>query len=137
VGPVLGTVTPCSRSKAKVPTTTFCLIDLARNSLAGVRLKASSFRNRQATFLRFRDQRRGQWVLADRSRLAARLKISSSVWFSQRLRTAPRLPFCERPVLSTTSVSTFSRISSASAFLMRTPARARDTVGDHDRHRSG
>jgi hypothetical protein len=47
------------------------------------------------------------------------------------------LPSVSVPVLSTTRVSTFSRRSSASAFLIRMPALRRAADADHDRHRRG
>ena len=49
--------------------------------------------------------------------------------------TSRGLPSVSVPVLSTTSVSTFSSISSASAFLIRTPALRAAPGADHDRHR--
>ena len=45
------------------------------------------------------------------------------------------LPSVSVPVLSTTSVSTFSMRSSASAFLISTPALRAAADADHDRHR--
>ena len=47
------------------------------------------------------------------------------------------LPSVSVPVLSTTSVSTFSIRSSASAFLISTPACGAAADADHDRHRRG
>ena len=49
--------------------------------------------------------------------------------------TTRGLPSVSVPVLSTTSVSTFSNRSSASAFLISTPACAPAPDADHDRHR--
>ena len=49
--------------------------------------------------------------------------------------TSRGLPSVSVPVLSTTSVSTFSSRSSASAFLISTPACAPRPDADHDRHR--
>ena len=58
-----------------------------------------------------------------RSRLAARRRSSASSWGGRATSAASRgLPSVSVPVLSTTSVSTFSRTSSASACLTRTPA---------------
>ena len=58
-----------------------------------------------------------------RSRLAASRKTSASVKPSSAITETSRgFPSVRVPVLSTTSVFTFSRISSASAFLISTPA---------------
>ena len=47
------------------------------------------------------------------------------------------LPSVSVPVLSTTSVFTFSMVSSASAFLISTPACSTPSGADHDGHRRG
>jgi len=61
----------------------------------------------------------------DRSRLAARRSTSSDKKpGAGRIATTRGLPSVKVPVLSTTSVSTFSNRSSASAFLISTPDRA-------------
>ena len=58
-----------------------------------------------------------------RSRLAARRRSSfSRPGSTLRIASSFGLPSVSVPVLSTTSVSTFSKISSASAFLISTPA---------------
>ena len=68
---------------------------------------------------------------------AAMRSSSSSVATPGDAPTVARrgFPSVSVPVLSTTSVSTFARRSSASAFLTRTPAVAPRPVPDHDRHR--
>ena len=71
-----------------------------------------------------RDDRRGQRVLARRSRLAARRRsslVGRTPGCGPRS-TSRGLPSVSVPVLSTTSVSTFSSTSSASAFRISTPA---------------
>ena len=54
-----------------------------------------------------------------------------------RSRSPSACPSVSVPVLSTTSVSTFSMRSSASAFLISTPALRAAPDADHDRHRRG
>ena len=79
--------------------------------------------------------RGGQRMLARRSRLAARRSTSlSSNPAAGTTAVTAGLPSVSVPVLSTTSVSTFSMRSSASAFLISTPASRAAPDADHDRH---
>ena len=86
--------------------------------------------------LRAGDDRRGQRMLA--GPLEARGEAQQLVLVdagAARPSTSRGLPSVSVPVLSTTSVSTFSRRSSASALRISTPAVRAAAGADHDRHR--
>ena len=90
-----------------------------------------------SALLRAADDRRGQRVLAARSRLAASRSSSSSTRCRRRCRplTSFGLPSVSVPVLSTTSVSTFSQQLERLGVLDQHAGAAPRAGADHDRHR--
>jgi hypothetical protein len=116
---------PSSSSKRRLPSATACRRPAAVTPLPGDRIE-SRFHFRRAAmhpaFLRARDDRRRQRMLA--AALDARGEPQHVAFVEPARGTTPTtgLPSVSVPVLSTTSVSTFLQISSASAFLISTPA---------------
>jgi hypothetical protein len=94
----------------------------ADRALAGRRVEAHHLRERDAALVRGGDDRGGERMLA--RLLDAGRERSTSPRRSPRVTIATTfgLPSVSVPVLSTTSVSTFSMRSSASAFLISTPS---------------
>ena len=101
-------------------------LDASRHALAGTRSKPSTVAEREPRSAAARDDRGGERMLA-RALEARRQPQQHRPRRSPDARldaTTLGLPSVSVPVLSTTSVSTASNRSSASAFLISTPARA-------------
>jgi hypothetical protein len=110
--------------RAVLPTATLRLIDDAGDAFAGG--GAEFFRGEKDSFIFCGgfDDCRCQRMFAGALEAGGEAKKLGIVAQSLGVATRRGLPSVSVPVLSTTRVSTFSRISRASAFLMSTPARA-------------
>ena len=116
------------------------LLDRADDALAGRRSRNPSTGGECDVALgRGRDDRARQRMLARALDAGGEAQHLGFVEARPPATTATTfgLPSVSVPVLSTTSVSTFSMRSSASAFLIRTPALRAAADADHDRHRRG
>ena len=118
--------TPCSLQERGIAERDALALDGAERTLAGRRVEIGGRGERDLALLRGRDDRRRQRMLA--RPLDARGEAQDArlveAGAPQRRPSPPGLPSVSVPVLSTTRVSTFSSRSSASAFLISTPASA-------------
>ena len=98
-------------------------INRAKHAAAGSRLKSGNGRNLQPPLFRRTHDRRGKGMFTSTFHARAQAQDLRLPEYrkASRLDANAGLPSVSVPVLSTTSVSTFSRISSASAFRTSTP----------------
>ena len=115
-------------------------VDDARHAASGDRGEILGRRERQAALLRRGDDGGAERMLAaalEAGGQAQRSRFSSKPRDGRVAETNCGLPSVRVPVLSTTSVSIFSRRSNASALRTSTPAMRAAPRADHDRHRRG
>ena len=135
--PARAPATPRCASSASLPSAAAPPSTVADDALAGDRREVGGRPAVMPRSARAGDDRRGERVLAralERRREAQDLRPSVAPR-ARRPSTRRGLPSVSVPVLSTTSVSTFSSTSSASAFFTSTPAGRAAPDADHDRHR--
>ncbi len=131
--------TPCSARKLRIAERDALALDGAERALAGGRVEVARRRRvRCPRCSAAATMAAASGCSLARSTLAAsRSSVASSKPAAGTTAVTAGLPSVSVPVLSTTSVSTFSRRSSASAFLISTPACGAAADADHDRHRRG